>query len=145
MGADEVMEIRAAAARYNASRAHLPTETSGWTAWIGLTLAALVLPLVLYVLSIGPAYVIAHERRAWFFPIRTVYRPLDRAIHEFGLEGILNGYVGWWHGLVGDPGWPHPEARTSPNLTVPLITIAFALSVFLVVKAVLRRKREPPP
>jgi hypothetical protein len=119
-----------------------PSKRGGWTAWIGGTLAVLVFLLVLYVLSIGPAYALAQEKRAWSPTIRAVYRPLDRAIDKFGMEGVLNGYVGWWwHGFIGEPGWPHPEARTPLNLTVPLITIAFALSVFLVVQSVSRRRR----
>ncbi len=81
------------------------TRRSTWATRIVIAAATVLLLLVLYVLSIGPAILVfeaAGSHRGWVRDgIQAVYRPLEWW-HEAELPGaeLLNDYVRWWERLV---------------------------------------------
>jgi len=65
---------------------------------VALLMVALILAPVLYVLSVGPAFVLADKRVIDEGLLRWTYQPVFIAAHACKVQPWLERYVDWWSG-----------------------------------------------
>lgn len=75
------------------------TSKSGKT-WLYVVGIVLSLPL-LYILSVGPAFVLAARGMIPMWTVEFVYLPLERFAEVTGTDSSVQTYVSAWFGLTG--------------------------------------------
>jgi hypothetical protein len=75
-----------------------------WPAYLAI---ALVLVLVIYPLSIGPAFAMMSRYPQFHYIFANFYTPLGMVVGPTGTDRMLSAYLRWWMSIAG-PNEPSP-------------------------------------